>query len=206
MTRKERHDRARRILRLLGWDEQHLDKRKNFRRALKNFKAGYALSDKPLRVNRFLSKRTMAALEHSNDRRLMKRGTASHHFSFHEMQCKCILHYGHRLPGCEAIKVTRELLLGLEAIRHHFFPSGFEPVSGYRCPRYNTSIHGATDSQHLYGRACDPPAQIPYGQILSLHKFSGIGIVHATGKVAHVDVRPASSGGTPSRPIIWYYY
>lgn len=202
--RKERRQKAQRILRALGWGGLHLDRRRPFRRALKNFKRGYAFGDKPLRVNRYLSKRTMAALEHSYARLNKGLPTASPHFSFSEWQCKDIIHYGHRMPGCEAIKVNRKLLLGLEALRAKFYPGGLTPVSGYRCPKYNATLPGAaSQSQHMDGNACDTPPTVPYGQMRSLQKFSGIGIVKATGKVAHVDVRDS---GTPSNPIIWYYY
>jgi hypothetical protein len=41
-----------------------------------------------------------------------------------------------------------------------------------------------------------------------LERFSGIGIQRATGLVRHVDVRhigPNTTGGSPSRPTIWFY-
>lgn len=63
-----------------------------------------------------------------------------------------------------------------------------EVVSGYRSPEHNRAVGGASNSQHLYGRAAD----IPWGQVtVEMAREAGAtGIGHCDGFVVHVDTRP----------------
>ena len=82
------------------------------------------------------------------------------------------------------------------------------PVSGYRDPARNRQVGGASSSQHLHGNACDVPQVLSTDDVRALRAFSGIGIVRATGRVAHVDVRhvgPNTTGGSLERPTVWFY-
>ena len=67
------------------------------------------------------------------------------HFARREFACAC---------GCGFDTIDHATLEILEAVRSHFG----QPVivtSGARCPEYNARVGGASNSQHLYGRAAD---------------------------------------------------
>lgn len=106
------------------------------------------------------------------------------------------------------IKVNRELVRGLEVLRANV-GGPLKVVSGYRDPAHNQAVGGATNSQHLYGNACDVEQKWSLNLVRNLHRFSGIGIVRASGLVAHVDVRGMpdhnTTGGTAATPTTWYY-
>ncbi len=72
-------------------------------------------------------------------------GDLTHNFSRWEFACKC---------GCGFDTVDYELLTLLQDFRRHF---GRRIViySGVRCSSYNALVGGATDSQHLVGKAAD---------------------------------------------------
>ncbi len=67
-------------------------------------------------------------------------------------------------------------------------------TSAYRCPVHNKNEKGATNSQHLYGKAVDIPVYITgltYSQLFDVVKylgFTGIGVNEQKGFI-HVDVR-----------------
>lgn len=100
----------------------------------------------------------------------------SAHFQRREFAC----------PHCRVALVVPRLTAALEQLRAiHGRPLTI--VSGYRCPVHNTAVHGALDSQHMYGCAAD----LEVGAVLLVDAeavgFQGIGSV---GKWArHVDVR-----------------
>lgn len=73
-------------------------------------------------------------------------GDLSANFNRSEFRCKC--------GKCGLDTIDHATLEVLEAVRAHFGA----PVtvnSGHRCFAYNRSVGGASDSQHLYGRAAD---------------------------------------------------
>lgn len=64
-------------------------------------------------------------------------------------------------------------------------------VSGYRTTATNAAVGGASNSQHLYGRAADiEPGRIKAAQALALGA-RGVGF-NRDGWVVHVDVRPSA--------------
>ena len=72
-------------------------------------------------------------------------GALSENFSRAEFACRC---------GCGHDTVDAELLTLCEVVRH--LEGGPVVVtSGHRCRVHNRRVGGASDSQHLYGRAAD---------------------------------------------------
>jgi uncharacterized protein YcbK (DUF882 family) len=64
-------------------------------------------------------------------------------------------------------------------------------LSGYRCPRHNTAVGGATRSRHLAGDAVDIPSGYATVAQAAAAGFTGIG---SRGVWAvHVDCRPSPS-------------
>jgi zinc D-Ala-D-Ala carboxypeptidase len=109
-------------------------------------------------------------------------GLCSAHFRWREFACK----------HCGEISVNRVLLQALEVIRTKYFPNGMNVVSGYRCRAHNVSIGGATNSQHIWGTACDIDPVMTLQQCKDLHLVSGIEY-RKDGHVYHVDVRHAGA-------------
>ena len=186
-------------LKALGW---RIRNDTDLTKAVEDFQRGWNLGE-ALVIDGKAGSKTQAALKVSQDRRKAGRSTASAHFSFVEFRCKC----GGKYTNCRRIRIHRGLLGALEAYR--VIAGSFAPVSGYRCPSYNSSIGGASSSQHLYGAACDVPTKVKWGAVARLRRFSGIGYVRSTGLVAHVDVRHLSgnntTSGSPDRPTTWQY-
>ena len=65
-------------------------------------------------------------------------------FKLREFQCK----------HCHAVKLCPELLRRLQAMRDEC-GRAITINSGYRCTTHNRNVGGATNSQHLAGRAAD---------------------------------------------------
>lgn len=89
-------------------------------------------------------------------------------------------------PHCGECFVRPRLLKLAEAIRQHT-GKPLQIVSGYRCPIHNRAVGGKTDSQHVYGAACDVPSGT-----LSPAEASALGAVGVGRKgqwAIHVDVR-----------------
>ncbi|HMV65207.1 MAG TPA: peptidoglycan-binding protein [Myxococcota bacterium] len=84
------------------------------------------------------------------DQGQLEPGMLSEHFSLAEFAC----HDGSRTPSDVAGNL-RELAQNLEVLRSELRGAAIHVNSGYRSPAYNRSIGGATDSQHMYGRAAD---------------------------------------------------
>ena len=86
-----------------------------------------------------------------------KNRNLSPHFTLDEMQRSTTadLHHVTNVAPPEAVDCLRQLCLEvLEPLRQHLQA----PVitnSGYRCPRLNTLVKGAHNSQHMLGQAAD---------------------------------------------------
>ena len=107
----------------------------------------------------------------------------SPHFRREEFACRC---------GCGTDTVDAALITVLEKIRSHF-DAPIKVTSGIRCPDHNRAVGGASNSQHLYGKAADiqvkgvePAAVAGYAEYL-LGGCCGVGRYSS---FTHVDVRP----------------
>lgn len=69
----------------------------------------------------------------------------SRHFRRHEFACSC---------GCGFDSIDTQTLEILEAVRRHF-GMPVTVTSAARCRQHNADVGGASNSQHLYGRAAD---------------------------------------------------
>jgi hypothetical protein len=121
-------------------------------------------------------------------------GRCSKHFFFREWRSK----------GNGCIKVDRRLVRGLEKYRA-LVGHPIRIVSGYRDPAYNKRVGGASQSQHMHGRAADLDPEVSFAAVRGLRKFTGIGYQGSgalQGKVRHVDVRPLRS---VLFPTLWAY-
>lgn len=67
------------------------------------------------------------------------------HFARHEFACRC---------GCGFDTIDAATLAILEQVRTHF-GAPVIVTSAARCPDHNRKVGGASNSQHLYGRAAD---------------------------------------------------
>lgn len=185
----------------LGWKPTDATK---LRRAVQDFQRGWNLGP-ALAVDGKAGTKTQAALRVSLARKAKGQGTASAHFSFTEWRCRC----AGRHPGCAVIRVHRELLQSLEGLRSAYYPHGMAIVSGYRCPRRNAEVGGASNSQHLYGAAADVEPVVLWRVLAKRRLFAGIGYKRSTSKVSHVDRRDVSgnntTGGTTGVPTTWIY-
>ncbi len=158
--------------------------------AVKDFQLGFGFRD--LTIDGHAGPQTWQALAESRARG----GASAEFFTFREFKSK----------GNNWIKVHRVQVRRLDQLRRHVGPVSI--VSGYRDPAHNAAVGGAKNSQHLYGNACDIPQNWSANLIRGLGLFAGIGIVKATGRVAHVDSRdqgPNTTNGSPSNPTIWFY-
>lgn len=186
-------------LKTLGWKCRTDDE---VDRALRDFQRGWNLGD-PLTVDGKNGPLTRTALRFSLARRKAGKPDASPHFSFRDFACKC----GGRRTGCAVIRVHRELLESLEALRPLQGPT--QVVSGYRCPAHNQAVGGASTSQHLFGSACDITPRLKTSAVTRLRRFAGIGYQGSTGLVRHVDRRDCSgtnpTHGTVGQPTTWRY-
>jgi uncharacterized protein YcbK (DUF882 family) len=72
-------------------------------------------------------------------------GDLSEHFSRSEFSCKC---------GCGFNDVSLELIHLLESIREEY-DKPMRITSGCRCPDYNASVGGVSNSAHTRGTAAD---------------------------------------------------
>jgi uncharacterized protein YcbK (DUF882 family) len=74
-------------------------------------------------------------------------GDLSKHFNSTEFHCRCC--------GCLHPKgVPKDLIDILEEVRENY-GKAVHINSGYRCPKHNKSVGGATGSQHMKGTAAD---------------------------------------------------
>jgi len=117
-------------------------------------------------------------------------GDISENFSRHEFAC-------HDYCGFDT--VDYELIWVLENMRTHFGDTLVFITSGCRCLRYNTKIHGADKSFHMWGQASDikipgiSPKQIADYLEKEYKGFYGIGRYKT---FTHIDIRS-------KRPARW---
>ena len=104
----------------------------------------------------------------------------SENFKLREFECRC----------CGAVKLDSELLRRLQAIRAE---TGRPLIinSGYRCLDYNRQVGGASESQHMEGKAADfriPGLSIQQQRQLAEKYFANDGIGYGS-TFTHVDTR-----------------
>jgi hypothetical protein len=97
--------------------------------------------------------------------------------------------------GADMVLIDSELVLRLQAIRNHFG----RPViinSAYRTEAHNRRVGGASNSQHLHGRAADIVAQgvdpqnvAKYAETIGIN---GIGL-YTRDRFVHIDTRTSRS-------------
>ena len=109
-------------------------------------------------------------------------GDISPNFSRYEFACRC---------GCGHNTIDAETLTVLETLRTHFG----EPVSvnsGNRCAKHNKAVGGASNSQHLYGRAADINVDsIPPNEVAKYleHKYPAKYGIGRYRNFTHIDTR-----------------
>lgn len=162
---------------------------------LRNFQNGWTLGI-ALTVDGLLGPKTDAALLLSEKRRASGLGTASAHFSYAEMQCKC----GGRFADCQRIWTPRHVFAAMETSRAKVGHS-ILVTSGCRCPNYNQSIGGASSSRHKAGDAVDWTGP-DKDTTRSWRIWRGIGYGGHSDRSLHTDLRPTS---TPASPMMWVY-
>ena len=110
----------------------------------------------------------------------------SENFSRSEFKCQC---------GCGQDTVDALLIDILERVRKHF-KQPITITSGNRCEKHNKSIGGASNSQHLYGKAADFKVKnvspIEVFNFIDLFAPSSYGLGSYT-SWTHVDVRDNQS-------------
>ena len=105
-------------------------------------------------------------------------------FNLREFQCKG--------QNCchGSVKVDSRLVKILQTLRTHL-DTPIYIVSGYRCPTHNSNVGGASQSQHMEGKAADIAGDFDLDYVaetVGRMGASGIGIYRNSGFV-HVDTR-----------------
>lgn len=178
------------ILKALGWKTSLL----TFKRDIRNFQAGWNLGT-ALEVDGKCGPLTSAALMLSDRRRRQNRGTASEHFSFTEVACRC----GGKYRSCWRVWQKREAFQMMEEYRART-GRPLNVVSGCRCRSHNKAVGGSPTSRHLVGRACDVPPTHSVADVKSWKLATNIGYSPSMGKVVHLDMGPR---GTKSAPMVY---
>jgi hypothetical protein len=184
-------EQATRILRRLGWRVRNTSE---YTKVVKRFQAGWNLGDK-LVVDGKVGPLTSAALRLSESRRRAGKTTASPHFSFSEVACRC----GGENADCKRIWTKRRTFRMMEKYRRKSGLS-YPVVSGCRCPTENASVGGVSTSFHLKGRACDVQAIFPVSTVKDWHVATHIGFGSSSGHVKHIDI---GSGATLTNPDVF---
>lgn len=110
------------------------------------------------------------------------------HFALSELACRCGCQ-GHLAP--EIRSNLQRLSKMLEAVRTAIGDRPISVTSGYRCPKHNAHVGGASQSQHLLGKAADiQVAGMSPGEMQRIAK--GVSAVHGIGehvRFTHLDIR-----------------
>ena len=148
--------------------------------AVKNFQAWYNKTlKKKIKVDGIPGPQTYEAIKHSM-KEAGRKGTRN--FKTSEFRCKG----SGQLPKNG---MDNNLLLKLEELRYRLGGKAVVINSGYRTPAHNRRVGGASNSQHLYGKAADivvrgvSPSRV-YREADKL--FNGVGKYNT---FTHVDTR-----------------
>lgn len=163
--------------------------------AVKNFQRGWNLGP-ALSVDGLKGAKTDAALLLSEARRARGLGTASAHFSFAEMGCKC----SGRYADCSRVWTPRSVFAAMETSRAKV-GGPISITSGCRCPNYNKAVGGAASSQHMPGLAVDWKGP-DKDTVRSWRIWRGIGYGARSDRSLHTDLRATS---TTTAPMQWVY-
>lgn len=179
------------ILRNLGW---RIRTTGEYTRVVTCFQAGWNLGT-ALEADGHVGPKTTAALLLSESRRRAGQSTASAHFSFSEVACRC----GGSYSSCWRIWQKRSAFVMMEGYRAH---SGgpLSVVSGCRCPSHNVHVGGSPTSRHPMGLACDVPPRFSPTTVKSWHVATHIGYSPSLGKVVHLDY---GTGASVTNPLIY---
>lgn len=166
-----------------------------YMQALMNFQRGWNLGA-ALKIDGIKGPSTDSALLLSESRRAHGLGTASAHFSFMEVRCKC----GGNYVDCQRIWIRRSVFASLEGSRRRIGRS-ITITSGCRCPNYNRDVKGSLSSRHKSGDAVDwkgPDKDI----VRSWRIWRGVGYGSNSDCALHTDLRPTASVISPT---MWVY-
>lgn len=179
------------ILRNLGWRVRTTSE---YTLCIRNFQAAWNLGT-ALVVDGKKGAKTDAALLLSESRRRAGKPTASAHFGFLEVRCRC----GGKYSSCQRIFMKRSALQMMEKYRTK---SGrpLTVVSACRCPSHNAAVGGTSTSRHPKGLACDVPARYSPATVKSWRCATQIGYSPSLRKVCHIDMGP---GYTLTNPRIF---
>jgi hypothetical protein len=179
------------ILRALGWRVRNTTE---YTRCVKNFQAGWNLGP-ALKVDGSMGPATSAALLKSENNRRKGLGTASAHFSFSEVQCRCRGKYS----TCQRIWMKRKTFVMMEQYRTKS-KKPFTVVSGCRCTSHNKAVGGSRTSRHVTGLASDVKPLFSTKTVKSWRVATHIGYGSVSKKVVHIDL---GSGATKTNPRIY---
>ncbi len=182
-------DEAAQILRNLGW---RIRTTADHDQAVRHFQAGWNLGT-ALEVDGHAGPKTTAALLLSEGRRRAHQGTASAHFSFTEVQCRC----GGRYASCPRVWQQRAAFVMMEGYRARS-ERPLTVVSGCRCPSHNKLVGGSPTSRHLAGLACDVRPSFSPDTVKSWKVATHIGYGSETHKVVHIDYGAGHTVGAPA--------
>lgn len=179
------------ILRALGW---RVRTAAEYVEVVKRFQRGWNLGA-ALTVDGKVGPKTSAALRLSDARRRAGKPTASDHFSFTEVACRC----GGKYSSCRRIWHTRSAFQMMEDYRAE---SGrpLRVVSACRCPAHNKAVGGSATSRHLSGLACDVDPLYSTTTVKGWRVATHIGYGAASRKVKHIDL---GAGATRANPAVY---
>lgn len=179
------------ILRNLGW---RIRTSSEYTAVVKRFQAAWNLGT-ALNVDGLVGPATSAALLKSEARRRAGQPTASAHFSFTEVRCRC----GGKYSDCKRIWTKRRTFQMMEKYRSKSGRS-MPVVSGCRCWSSNKAVGGSPTSRHLTGEACDVQALFRVSTVKSWRVATHIGYGRISRRVKHIDI---GSGRTLSNPAVY---
>jgi zinc D-Ala-D-Ala carboxypeptidase len=183
---------AQTILTRLGW---RVNTSARLTQGIKDFQAGYGFGSTGLTVDGKLGPKTSAAMRYSEARRKAGKTTASGHFSFIEVRCRC----GGKYASCRRIFIKRSALAMMEDYRASSGRS-LALRSACRCPSHNKAVGGSSTSRHPQGLAADTPPYYSVAKVKSWKCATHIGYGSVSKKVVHIDV---GSGGSRTNPIVY---